>query len=73
MDTLAKANRFQAFGTASLISVIVAGYMALAGTAFLSLNEQRPSANPSVGETANAGPSMVCDCHYENTSECAAN
>lgn len=73
MEALAKANRFQAIGAASLISVIVAGYMTLAGTAFLSFNERRAPASYSIEETANASPAMVCDCHYESPESCVTN
>jgi len=73
MEALAKTNRFQAVGTASLISLIVAGYMTLAGTAFLSFNERRAPASHSVEDTGNATPALVCDCHYENPETCATN
>jgi len=73
MEALAKTNRFQAVGTASLISLIVAGYMTLAGMAFLSFNEQRATASHSVENTGGSTPAMVCDCHYENPSTCATN
>ena len=73
MDELAKTNRFQSVGAASLISAIVALYMTLAGTAFLSFNEQRAPASDSLEETGNATPALVCDCHYENPETCATN
>ena len=72
MESLAKANRFQTFGAASLLSLIVAGYITLAGTAFMALNEQRAPAGPSVEDGARTNPTMVCDCHYE-TPNCATN
>jgi len=73
MDELAKTNRFQSVGAASLISAIVALYMTLAGTAFLSFNEQRAPASDSLEETGNATPALVCDCHYESPESCVAN
>ena len=73
MEALAKTNRFQAVGAASLISVIVALYMTLAGTAFMSFNEQRVPASHSIEESGNTSPALVCDCHYENPESCSAN
>ncbi len=73
MEELAKTNRFQAVGAASLISVIVALYLTLAGTAFMSFNEQRAPVSPSLEESGNATPALVCDCRYENPESCAAN
>lgn len=65
MAALAKATRFSGLEMASVIGMVIAGYLALAGSAFFAFHEGADASLASVEETPKAGPVVVCDCHYD--------
>ncbi len=73
MVALAKANRFGSFGTASIVSLIVAGYMALAGSAFwVFTNRSVDASQDSIEQSAQAPKALLCDCQYEKPTTTVA-
>jgi hypothetical protein len=43
------------------------------GSAFLGFNNRPTPSSSSAEDIAQALPALVCDCHYETPSNCAAN
>jgi hypothetical protein len=73
MKALATANRFGSFGTASILSLVVAGYLALAGSAFWAFtNQSAGGSQESIEPYSEAPTALVCDCQYEKPTPAAA-
>ena len=73
IEAVAKAGRFSGLGMASVVGLVIAGYLALAGSAFVGF-DQRPSAPELYADDSEqALPALVCDCRYDPSSTCAAN
>jgi hypothetical protein len=62
INALAK-SRFGEFGGATVVSLIVAGYMALAGSAFWMFTNRSDGSNAD--STRRAAPTLMCECHDE--------
>ena len=73
IEAVAKAGRFNGLGMASVVGLVIAGYLALAGSAFVGF-DQRPTPPELYAEDGEqALPALVCDCRYDPPSTCAAN
>ncbi len=73
MDTLAKATRFSSFVAASVVALVIAGYLGLAGSALWAYNMQTDLSDGSIEPAGQPVPALVCDCHYEMPTSCATN
>ena len=73
IEAVAKAGRFSGLGMASVVGLVIAGYLALAGSAFVGFDQRpsRPVLHADDGEQTL--PALVCDCRYDPSSTCAAN
>jgi hypothetical protein len=69
LEALAKAGK--GFGSTSVLALIVAGYMGLAGTAFWAFNK-RSSPSDAIENATQSAPAMICECQYEKSVSCPA-
>jgi len=70
METLAKAGK--GFGSTSVLALILAGYMGLAGTAFWAFNKRPSPSIDAIEDTTQSAPALICDCHYQKQISCPA-
>ena len=73
MVALAKASRFNGVGMASVVGLLVAGYLGLAGSAFAAFHRGAAGTIDSLDNREHLGPALVCDCHYDTPSACVTN
>jgi len=73
MEALAKPDRFRGLGTTSVLSLIVAGYLALTASAFWVFTKTSGQAEDPVEDGANPGSGpLICHCYPEGERESAA-
>ncbi len=73
IEAVAKAGRFSGLGMASVVGLVIAGYLALAGSAFVGFDQRQAPPEVYADDSEQALPALVCDCRYDTTSTCAAN
>ena len=74
IEALAKSDRFKGLGTTSVLSLIVAGYLALTASAFWAFTKTSGQSEDAVEDVVNPGPgSLICYCIPEGEREAAAN
>lgn len=70
MEALAKASK--GFGSTSVLALILAGYMGLAGTAFWAFNKRPSPSSDAIENAPQSTPALICDCHYQKPLSCPA-
>lgn len=73
IEAVAKASRFSGLGMASVVGLVIAGYLALAGSAFVGFDHRASPPELFADDSDQALPALVCDCRYDSSSPCAAN
>ena len=73
IEAVAKAGRFSGLGMASVVGLVIAGYLALAGSAFVGFDQRPNPPELHADDSEQALPALVCDCRYDPSTTCAAN